>query len=267
MTFDRSQARATYFTVEQKLRTKSAALLLTIESRLPRIMTFWFMLALGACSVRIATSKIHAAPDLTMLLPYVLLVGAPLASMGLALMWFANGDKFAQPSTRLAVVGSWRNVSFAEASRHPLYGTSGIMVSLLVGMLLNVPVRAMEYLAAMPALSGQVPEWLSTLHIALTLDVVVLTSLYTIAFVAALRRVPLFPRLLVAIWLIDISMQLGIASAVAGTDGLPAPVANALHTLLDGNVKKVLISVCLWLPYLLLSKRVNITYRHRIEQR
>jgi hypothetical protein len=43
-------------------------------------------------------------------------------------------------------------------------------------------------------------------------------SLYTIAFVAALRKVPLFPRLLAAIWL----------------------------------------------PYLLLSRRVNVTYRSRI---
>jgi len=64
---------------------------------------------------------------------------------------------------------------------------------------------------------------------------------------------------------IDITMQLGIARAVGGTNGLPAPVADALHTLLDGNVKKVLISVCLWMPYLLLSKRVNVTFRHRVE--
>jgi hypothetical protein len=139
------------------------------------------------------------------------------------------------------------------------------MVSLLVGMLLNVPVRALEYLAAMPALAGDVPPWLSTLRFVMTLDVVLLSSLYTIAFVAALRRVPLFPRLLVAIWLIDIVMQLGIATAVAGTQGLPGQVAGALHTLLDGNVKKVLISVCLWLPYLLMSKRVNVTFRHRVE--
>jgi hypothetical protein len=41
-------------------------------------------------------------------------------------------------------------------------------------------------------------------------------------------------------------------------------VATALHGVLEGNVKKVLISVALWLPYLLLSKRVNVTYRHRI---
>ena len=51
---------------------------------------------------------------------------------------------------------------------------------------------------------------------------------------------------------------------MAGTTDLPATVADALHSLLDGNVKKVLISVCLWLPYLLLSTRVNVTFRHRV---
>ena len=209
-------------TVQQKLRSKSTALLLSIESRLTRIMTVWFGMAILACAVRIAASPIHAAPDLSTFLPYVLLVGAPLVSMGLALIWFKNGESLPQPGTRLAIFGRWRSVDRAEAQRHHLYGSSGIMVSLLVGMLLNVPVRALEYLAAMPAFAGSVPPWLSTLRVAMTLDVVLLSSLYTIAFVAALRRVPLFPRLLVAIWAIDIAMQLGIASAVAGTRGLPS---------------------------------------------
>ena len=252
-------------TVQKKLRAKSTGLLLSIETRLTRIMTMWFGAAILACAIRIAASPIHAAPDFETFLPYVLLVGAPLASMGLALIWFRDGDSLPQPRTRLAMLGRWSSVDRAAAQRHPLYGSSGIMVSLLVGMLLNVPVRALEYLAAMPALSGRVPEWLSTLHVAMTLDVVLLTSLYTIAFVAALRRVPLFPRLLAAIWAIDIAMQLGIASAVAGTQGLPHDVAMALQTLLDGNVKKVLISAGLWLPYLLMSRRVNVTFRHRVE--
>jgi len=265
MSFATNNAQATFMTAQQRLRAKSAALLLSLEGGLPRIMTGWFVVAILASAIRIAASPIRAAPDLSTVLPYVLLVSAPLVSIGLALMWFEKGDELPQPAIRLAILGRWRNVYRAEAERHPLYGSSGIMVSLLVGMLLNVPVRALEYLAAMPALSGRVPEWLSTLHVAMTLDVVLLSSLYTIAFVAALRRVPLFPRLLVAIWAIDIAMQLGIATAVASTDGLPPPVSDALHTLLDGNVKKVLISVCLWLPYLLMSKRVNVTFRHRVE--
>lgn len=251
--------------VSNRLQAKSAALLSSIEGSLGRIMTGWFIAAMLASALRIAISPLHAALEAATLLPYLLLVTAPLLSMGLALYWFRNSDELAQPVTRLALIGRWRSVSMAEAQRHSLYGSSGIMVSLLVGMLINVPVRALEYLAAIPALSGTVPAWLSTLHFMMTLDVVLLSSLYTIAFVAALRRVPLFPRLLAAIWAIDIAMQLGIASAVAGTDGLPTKVAQALHTLLDGNVKKVMISIALWLPYLLLSKRVNITYRHRVE--
>jgi hypothetical protein len=265
MTFDPTQARATYLNVQHKMRAKSGALLLTLERRLPRIMTFWFALAMTGCAVRIVASPLHAAPDLSTFLPYILVVGAPLLSMALALTWFHDGHLLPQPTTRLARAGTWCPVSRDEAQRHPLYGSSGIMVSLLVGMLLNVPVRALEYLASLPALSGNVPQWLSMLRFAMTLDVVLLTSLYTVAFVAALRRVPLFPRLLVTVWAIDIMMQLGIARMVAGTQGLPAPVADALHTLLDGNVKKVLISVCLWLPYLLMSKRVNVTFRHRVE--
>ncbi|HXG80805.1 MAG TPA: DUF2569 family protein [Sphingomicrobium sp.] len=258
-------SRATYLNVQQKLRAKSASLLLSIEHGLPRIMTFWFILAIPACALRVAASPLKAAPNFDTILPYLLLVTAPLLSMGLALYWFREGDRLPQPATRLAIVGRWRKVSAGEARRHALYGSGGIMVSLLVGMLLNVPVRSLEYLAAMPALSGTVPAWLSTLQLMMTLDVVLLSSLYTIAFVAALRRVPLFPRLLASIWLIDIAMQLGIAQAVARTPGLPATVAEALQTLLDGNVKKVMISICLWLPYLLLSKRVNVTFRHRVE--
>jgi hypothetical protein len=141
------------------------------------------------------------------------------------------------------------------------------MVSLMVGMMLNVPVRTLEYFAAMPPVAGGVPAWLSALHFAMTFDVVLFTSLYMIAFVAALRRVPLFPRLLAAIWLGDLAMQVFTAQLVVNAGHVPHGVAAALQALLTGNVKKVLISVALWLPYLLLSKRVNVTYRNRVPAR
>jgi hypothetical protein len=115
----------------------------------------------------------------------------------------------------------------------------------------------------MPAVSAGAPDWLATLHFAMSADAVLMSSLYVVAFVAALRRVPLFPRLLLLIWLVDITMQLLIAQSVTAT-AVPGDVASALHSLLEGNVKKTMISVVLWLPYLLLSARVNITYRHRV---
>jgi hypothetical protein len=85
-----------------------------------------------------------------------------------------------------------------------------------------------------------------------------------VAFVAALRKVPLFPRLLAAIWIGDLAMQMITAEMVTRAGDVPPAVASALHALLEGNVKKVLISIGLWLPYLLLSRRVNVTYRQRI---
>ena len=251
--------------VQQRLHSRSIVLLGSLERGLPRIMTWWLVCAVAAIALRLATSPLEGrAPDLALLLPYLLLAIAPLVSMGLALRWFEHGDALPQPSTRLARFGRWRSVRPAEARRGALYGTSGLMVSLLIGILLNVPVRAVEYLVELPAIGGPVPQWLDTLRIMLTLDVVLLPSLYVIAFVAALRRVPLFPRLLVAIWGIDLAMQLGIARAVTSTGELPPAVATMLHSVLDGNVKKVLVSVLVWTPYLLMSRRINLTYRMRV---
>lgn len=245
------------------MQARSAALLASIESGLDRIMMGWLLVAGLASALRIGTSP-AGSPDASTIAPYLLLILAPFASMVLALRWFADAEDQPQPTIRLARVGRWRSVAAGEARLHPLFGTGGLMVSLLVGILLNVPVRAAEYLTALPAISGNVPEWLSVLRTMMTFDVVVLSSLYAVAFVAALRRASLFPRLLVAIWGLDLAMQLIVAEFVAATPHLPPKVADALHALIEGNVKKVLISAALWMPYLLLSRRVNVTYRHRI---
>ncbi len=248
------------------LHSRSATLLASVENGLDRILQGWLLVAGLASAARIATTPPWAASHgvMPVVLPYLLLILAPFASFVLALRWFKDGDSQPQPRTRLAMVGRWRAVGVDEARRHPLYGTTGIMVSLLIGMLLNVPVRAAEYLVAMPPVGGSAPPWLSALHFAMTFDVVLFTSLYAIAFVAALRRVPLFPRLLVTIWVADITMQLVTATLVTSAGYVPPSVAQALHSLLYGNIEKALISVTIWLPYLLLSRRVNVTYRHRV---
>jgi hypothetical protein len=252
-------------TVSERLRSRSAAILGAFEGGLDRILKAWLLVALLACSARSFAAPIGiertSAPSV---IAYLLLVLAPVVSTLLALRWFEDADRQGPLSTRLALVGRWRGISRHEARAHPLYGANGIMVSLLVGMLLNVPVRAAEYLAAMPPMPADAPHWAAVLQAAMTFDVILFTSLYPIAFVAALKRAPIFPRLLVAVWMLDIVMQLGIAKVVSESTQLPPTVADALHGLLAGNVKKVLISVSLWLPYLLLSTRVNVTYRQRV---
>ena len=252
--------------LSRKWSDRSAALLLKIDNRLDRILVWWLILAGFAAATRIAFSPPQlASAGISTWASYMVVIVAPFASTLLALRWFTEGHLQPQPNFRLARFSSWRTVDRATAERHPLYGSSGIMVSLLVGMMLNVPVRTAEYLAAMPPLPEVAPRWLSALHFAMTFDVVLFGSLYMIAFVAALRRAPLFPRLLLAIWVGDLMMQLVIAKVVVGAGPLPPAVSSALQHLLEGNVKKVLISVVLWLPYLLMSKRVNVTFRHRVE--
>lgn len=249
----------------QKMKSRSAALLLVLDNRLDRILQGWLLISGFIAAARIAfTPQTAPIASMSTVGSYMLIVVAPFASTMLALHWFRDGHLQPQPSTRLALVGRWRSVPRAEAERHHLYGSSGIMASLLLGMMLNVPVRAAEYFAAMPPIGSTAPGWLSALHFAMTLDAVLFGSLYMIAFVAALRRVPLFPRLLLAIWIADLSMQLITAYLVTRTGNLPPNVATALQSLLQGNVKKVLISAALWLPYLMLSTRVNVTFRHRL---
>ena len=251
--------------LSQHLSARSAAILLSLEARLPRILLWWIIGAGLLTSLRIVAGPLPLEQSLPRsFAPYALLVMAPALSTWLALGWFKDGNRHPQPSTRLAIVGRWQTVSPDEAQRHSLYGTTGIMVSLLIGMMMNVPVRAAEYLMAMPPIGAHPPQWLSTLQLAMTFDVVLFTSLYMIAFVAALRRVPLFPRLLATIWICDIVAQVVLADVVGSAPGLPPLVVSALGDLLYGNVQKVLISAALWLPYLMLSTRVNVTYRSRV---
>lgn len=254
-----------YPRIKERMTARSGVLLVRIDSNLDKILLWWLVLATLAAVARIlATPEPFPIAPFETFYSYFLLVAAPVASALLALRWFSDGHLQPQPVTRLARIGRWIPVRRAEAQRHRLYGANGIMLSLLIGMMLNVPVRAAEYLTAMPPMPIDSPNWLSALHFAMTFDVVAFGSLYMIAFVAALRHVPLFPRLLVAIWLGDLAMQLFTAELVTAAGHLPHGVASALQNLLVGNVEKVLISVAIWLPYLLLSKRVNVTYRHRV---
>jgi hypothetical protein len=253
--------------IAQSLHQRSAALVDGLERHHRSWLLYWTMLAGLACGIRFSADRFLAMPSpvqLASALTYALVVGAPIASILLAFHWFRDGDRLPQPRHRLAVFGEWRSVGRDEAQAMPLYGVTGIMASLILGILLNVPVRTLEFLAAMPLLGAAPPDWFDLLYRWMLIDVVLISSLYAVAMVAALRRVPLFPRLLATIWGIDILMQLGIAHVMGDTGDLPPRVAGALHQLLDGNLKKVLISMALWAPYLLLSKRVNLTFRHRV---
>jgi hypothetical protein len=226
----------------------------------------FFMLA--AFRVLASPALVESPRDMAALLfPYAAIALAPLAGLVLTSASYPAGSRPAALSLRLFPFGRWRSLQPDEARRHPLFGPAGFMASLLIGLLLNVVLRSIEFLVAVPALNAHAPLWGQRLFLLMAGDVALMAFLYMVCFALALRTIPLFPRMLAFVWLLDVFIQLFIARRLGATPGLPADVAVPLATLLDGNIKKVLISVFVWLPYLLLSDRVNVTYRSRIRSK
>jgi hypothetical protein len=253
--------------IRKTLYGKSIAAVALLEKSLPQIMLGWvaFVTLAGVLRTVFAVSPIDSGVSfLQTITPYILLGGAPIAGYVIANQLFPRGALMQQPEIRLARYGKWRSVNVLDARRHPMFGPTGMMASLLIGMLLNVPVRSLEFLAAIPAMNGNAPLWGQVLFAAMTADVVMMNFIYVVCFVAALRCVPWFPRLLVAAWSLDITSQLAMAQIVGGISGLPHGVGEQFATLLGANIQKVMISMTIWMPYLILSERVNLTYRNRL---
>jgi hypothetical protein len=83
----------TFDRVSQALHARSAALLVSLEGRLDRILQGWLLVAGLASAARIATTPPWAASDgvLPIVTPYLLLILAPFAAFVLALRWFRDG--------------------------------------------------------------------------------------------------------------------------------------------------------------------------------
>ena len=249
-----------------RLHARSLRLIDQLETHQRSILLLWVLLAAVGSGLRLGVTPAGDLSATSAMLPYLLVTLAPAFAFLFALEWFPQNAPWPQPAVRLARYGTWRTATDRERAT-PLCGPTGIMASLVLGMLLNVPLRAAEFLTAIPPLQLAQPGWLQALYVMSLADVTLVSSLYAVAAVMALRAVPLFPRFLLLVWSIDLGMQIATAEVIAHVGGLPASVGQALGALLAGNVKKVLISVAIWAPYLLLSARVNLTYRNRIRIR
>jgi hypothetical protein len=240
----------------------------------PALSRLTTSLAIGWAGVfaMVAAFRVVASPPVSRMelaeiaLVYAAIALAPLAGYTLASRSYPPHVRLAPLALRLPHFGRWRALAPDEARRHPLFGPAGFMASLLIGLLLNVVLRSFEFLLAIPAIGTGAPDWGSTLFLLMAADVALMAFLYMVCLAMALRSVPLFPRMLGFVWLLDLFVQLFIAHRLGAMADLPAVVAGPLALLLDGNIKKVLVSAFVWLPYLLLSDRVNLTYRLRLRQ-
>ena len=249
------------------MNQKSIALIGGLHRNLRNIVVGWILAMSFASGLRLtfsATDIDFGWSAAIAIFPYILVIAAPVAVLFLLLRIFPANGLFAQPEIRLARYGKWRDLNCLEANSHPLFGTTGMMASLVIGMLINVPFRSIEFLMGIPSLGSHPPLWFSELFALMAADLVVMNCLYIAAFVMAIRHVPWFPRFLLLVWGLDVCSQLAIAQMVAATPNVPDAVETALSGLLTGNLQKVMISAAIWLPYLILSDRVNLTYRRRV---
>jgi hypothetical protein len=249
------------------LTERSRRMIRSLAPRMEAVILAWLLLFGAAAVIRagFALSPIRGTIDFAeIFLPYALIALAPIAGYRIAMAAFPSGVLPGQPGFRLAFFGNWQKLAPADARAHPAFGPFGFMASLLIGMLLNVAARSLEFLLAVPAMNHHAPEWGVTIFHAMAFDVIAMNFLYAVCFVMALRSIPLFPRMLLFAWFMDLFLQFAIARVVTGIVELPADVAFALYELQSGNVTKVLMSAGIWLPYLLLSDRVNVTYRSRM---
>jgi len=249
------------------LTARSRAMVAHLDVRMEAIIVGWIVIVCGLGAVKVLTSPASYLGPKVMLvtgMPYLLIAAAPIAGYRLTARSFPHGLLSAQPVIRFCRYGTWDEIDPLSARQSPAFGPAGFLASLLVGLLLNVPLRSLEFILALPAIPPTSPGWAVHLMGAMTADVVVMNFFYMVCFVMALRAVPLFPRMMVFAWIIDVVMQFAIARYMVASPDLPASVSVSLQSLLHGNIEKVFASVFVWLPYLILSDRVNLTFRQRV---
>ncbi len=259
-------ARAVYGRLASYFVASTRRIVRALDLRMEPIVGAWAALLLLATELKIAdapTPPHSPAEALAMGLPFLLLGAAPVLGYRIATALAARSPTPQQPSIRLARFGSWREADAVDRRRGRIAGPAGFLVSLIVGLLVNVPVRSLQFLAIVPAVTPADPYWAQVLVAAFTLHAAAMNFLYMVCFVMALRTKPLFPRVLLLVWLIDLASQGLIASAIAGT-GLPPDLTQPLIATLKENLAEVLLSMTLWLPYLLVSDQVNLLFRNRV---
>lgn len=162
----------------------------------------------------------------------------------------------------------WVSISPELAKTHPLYGFGGWLILAAIGHFLS-PIRAaielypvysqVEY-GTLP------PEFQTLLYVEIALNALfMIWSWANIVLMVTLNR--FFPASWIALAIGSLILMVGDAIAVKTLlDSLGQPMT--WEEVFDPDtireIARTVVSAAIWIPYALIAKRVNVTYRHRV---
>lgn len=162
----------------------------------------------------------------------------------------------------------WVHVSPEVAKRHPLYGAQGWLYVVMLGCVV-APVRIIWMLFPVySSIDFSVLHPLFTTFIFVEIGInalVVLWSLANLWLLASVNR--WFPTSFVTIAAFSVAFLTVDAVAVKfimDATGQAMSWSDAFDAETAREIGRTVVYASVWIPYMFISRRVNVTYRHRV---
>ena len=151
-------------------------------------------------------------------------------------------------------MATWKQLSIDEAKAHRLYGVKGWLLVILILMALGAA-NSLVYLFSYSQMQALYGAYAPVLVILSTLFGII-SALIAIAGFVKDHRFPTY-----VIQMLYIGLAVGIINSIAGWVLAPGEVGK-MNAAIGGVIGPVLVGLLIW--YFKASKRVNVTYFHRV---
>jgi hypothetical protein len=157
----------------------------------------------------------------------------------------------------------WVEVTDDVAKAHPLYGVSGWLGLVMLGLMVSTLSRFTPLTDLVMPTSAH-PGWYVTAFSTAISDMMLFPALYVACIALAVRHSRHFPAFLIAVWTADMTSSLLTYSIFADLAGVPTEVMQEVDRELAKQSGRFLVGGAIWITYLLRSARVNVTFRKRV---
>ncbi len=166
--------------------------------------------------------------------------------------------------------GHWANIPLEIAKQHPLYGISGWLRLVVIG-LIATPARI---LVTLVPIYGSIDY--ASLHptmLAFVLGEIAINALIILWSLANLfllfTKKALFPKSwigLMAVSAVFVPADAVITKLVVDSIGQPMEWSQIFDSETSREVIRAIVGASIWIPYAIISRRVNVTFLNRVRR-